>query len=104
MPSTLIALQNAFDQLLHSETVDDGVVDTIMQGGDTDTNAAIAGAMLGAVHGLAAVPLQWQDRVLTCRPVAGLTPTRHPRPRQFWPVDALLLAEHLLTADSLDAR
>lgn len=98
-----IALQNAFYQLLYSESLESSIVDTIMQGGDTDTNAAIAGALLGAVHGLSAVPMQWQDRVLTCRPIAGLTSTRHPRPRPFWPVDALVLAEHLLTADRHDA-
>src|SRR5262249_50809711 len=47
----LIALQNAFYRLLHSDSLEEGVVDTVMRGGDTDTTAAIAGALLGAVHG-----------------------------------------------------
>jgi ADP-ribosylglycohydrolase len=61
----LIALGNAFWQLLHATTLEKGVVSTVMAGGDTDTNAAIAGALLGAVHGREAIPLQWQDRILT---------------------------------------
>lgn len=34
-----------------------------MRGGDTDTNAAICGALLGAVYGRDAIPAQW-DRML----------------------------------------
>lgn len=63
-----IALQNAFWQLLHAGSLEQGVVSTVMSGGDTDTNAAIAGALLGAVYGRNAIPLQWLDRILTCRP------------------------------------
>jgi ADP-ribosylglycohydrolase len=32
-------------------------------GGDTDTNAAVAGALLGALHGRAAIPDAWLDRL-----------------------------------------
>src|SRR5262249_49813780 len=93
----LIALQNAFYQLLHAPTLEEGIVDTVMRGGDTDTTAAIAGALLGSVHGRAGVPQRWIDTLLSCRtlPDSG---TRHPQPPEFWPVDALLLAEGLLTA------
>jgi ADP-ribosylglycohydrolase/fructose-1,6-bisphosphatase/inositol monophosphatase family enzyme len=52
----LIALQNAFHELLHARTVEDGLARTILRGGDTDTNAAIAGALLGAVHGREGLP------------------------------------------------
>jgi ADP-ribosylglycohydrolase len=92
----LIALQNAFWQLLHAKNLEEGIVSTIMSGGDTDTNAAIAGALLGAVHGRGEIPAQWMDRILTCRPISGLAGVRHPRPKAFWPVDALWLAERLL--------
>lgn len=91
----LIALQNAFWQLLHAPSLEEGVVDTVMRGGDTDTTAAIAGALLGAVHGRQAVPPRWLHALLSCRPMKG-TPTRHPQPQEFWPVDALELAEALL--------
>ena len=91
----LIALQNAFYQLLHAPTLVEGVVQTVMHGGDTDTNAAIAGALLGAVHEPEAIPSQWLRRVLSCRPLAN-SGTAHVRPAEFWPVDALFLAEKLL--------
>jgi hypothetical protein len=70
-----------------------------MRGGDTDTNAAICGAILGAVHGRDAVPDQWVDSLLNCRPAAGQPNVRHPRPECFWPVDALELAERLVGTD-----
>lgn len=99
----LIALQNAFYQLIHAPNLEEGVVATIMAGGDTDTNAAIAGALLGAVHGREAIPRQWRTMVLSCRPVHGLSATKHPRPTVFWPVDAQELAERLAAISSLAA-
>ncbi|MFW6324953.1 MAG: ADP-ribosylglycohydrolase family protein [Desulfovibrionales bacterium] len=96
----LTAFQNALWQLLHAPKPGEGVVDTIMRGGDTDTNAAIAGALLGAVHGRDAVPKRWSEKVLTCRPMAGNPTVRRPRPECFWPVDALELAEELFLAGS----
>ena len=95
----LIALQNAFYQLLHAANLEEGLVATVMAGGDTDTNAAIAGALLGAVHGRPAVPRPWLRAVLSCRSLRG-TNTAHPRGSEFWPVDALELAEALLLAGS----
>ncbi len=94
----LIAFQNALWQLLHAPNLEEGVVDTIMRGGDTDTNAAISGALLGAVYGRDAVPERWTETLLNCRPEAGRTGVLHPRPQVFWPVDALKLAESLITA------
>jgi len=91
-----IALQNAFYQCLHALDLKTGIVDTITRGGDTDTNAAIAGALLGAIHGYSAIPLQWRSKLTTCRPIRGLKSVYKPRPEDFWPVDALVLAECLL--------
>ncbi|MBI2940302.1 MAG: ADP-ribosylglycohydrolase family protein [Chloroflexi bacterium] len=96
----LIALQNAFYRLLHAASLEEGVVQTVMAGGDTDTNAAIAGALLGAVHGREAVPFQWRQMVLSCRPLKGMVGSHHPRPTVLWPVDALELAERLLLVHS----
>ncbi len=93
-----VSFQNAFHRLLHAPDLETGVVETIHCGGDTDTHAAIAGALLGAVHGREAIPFAWRDRLLTCRPISGLPGVRQPRPPAFWPVDALVLAEHLLLA------
>ncbi len=94
----LLALQNAFYQALHAPSLEDGVVDTVMRGGDTDTNGAIAGALLGAIHGEAAIPRQWRDAVLGCRPERGHPGVQRPRPPELWPCDALELADALLAA------
>ena len=91
-----IALQNAFHELLHAPSLEEGVVATVRRGGDTDTNAAIAGALLGAVHGREAVPAQWRSMVLSCRPLPPRA--RRPRPRAYWPVDVMEIAERLLLA------
>lgn len=92
----LLALQNAFHEALHADGLEQGVVATVARGGDTDTNAAIAGALLGAVHGREAVPLQWRQQVLSCR--AHPLRARRVRPERYWPVDALEVAERLLLA------
>lgn len=89
-----IALQNAFFQLLHAPSFEEGLVDTVGRGGDTDTNACIAGALLGAFHGRPAIPADWLRAVLTCRPLAEVGASRVRR-MDYWPVDALLLAERL---------
>lgn len=94
----LIAFQNALWQLLHAPTLEEGVIDTVMRGGDTDTTAAICGALLGAVYGRDAVPWRWVDRILTCRPIENLSGVHRPRPPCFWPVDAMILVDRLLTA------
>jgi len=92
----LIALRNAFWQLLHAPSLEAGISHTVMRGGDTDTNAAIAGALLGAVHGASAVPARWTETILSCQPTAGRAGVNRPRPKPFWPVDALLLARRLV--------
>jgi len=66
-------------------------------GQPTDTNAAITGALLGAVYGRNAIPDQWLQRLLNCRPLAGEPHVRRPRPECFWPIDALQLAERLVS-------
>jgi ADP-ribosylglycohydrolase len=93
----VIALQNAFSQVLHAPSFEEGLVATVSHGGDTDTNGAIAGALLGAVHGRRAIPPDWVRAVLTCRPLKEAGAQR-PRPREFWPIDALELAECLVLA------
>ena len=51
--------------------MEEGVILTVLGGGDTDTNAAIAGALLGAVYGREQVPAQWQQVLRDCRPKLG---------------------------------
>ncbi len=92
----LTAFRNALWELLHAPNLEEAVVGTVMRGGDTDTNAAICGALLGAVYGRNAVPGQWVESLLECRPAAGQPDVCHPRPECFWPVDAFELAERLI--------
>ena len=96
----LIAFQNALWQLLHAPSLEDAVVDTVMCGGDTDTNAAICGALLGAIWGRDAIPAQWTESLLDCRPAQGRDGVVRPRPERYWPVDAPELAERLLVLGS----
>ena len=93
----LIAFQNALFQMLYAPNLEEGVVNTVMQGGDTDTNAAICGALLGAVYGRNAIPTQWAHAVLNCEPDKGDPRVKQPRPQCFWPIDALELARKLVT-------
>ncbi|WP_225612502.1 inositol monophosphatase family protein [Paracoccus sp. PAR01] len=93
----LIAFQNAFHHLMRGTPLAEALTATVGRGGDTDTNAAICGALLGALQGREAVPLQWRNAILSCRPVNGRG-VRHPRPREYWPDDAMELAEALLAA------
>ncbi|MBY6082072.1 inositol monophosphatase family protein [Ruegeria arenilitoris] len=93
----LTAFQNAFYCLMAEQSLRDAVVGTVACGGDTDTNAAICGALVGALQGRDAVPLQWRNAVLTCRPVVA-DDIHHPRAKTYWPDDALDLAEALLVA------
>lgn len=94
----LVALRNALWQLLTAANLEEALVDTVMRGGDTDTNACICGALFGAVEGAQAVPTQWTECLRNCRPAKGTPGVYRPRPKRFWPVDAPELAERLLRA------
>ncbi len=95
----LTAFRNALWQLSHARNPENALVDTVMRGGDTDTNAAICGALLGAVYGRDAIPAQWTECLMNCRPAAGQAHVRRPRPECFWPVDAMELAERLISSE-----
>lgn len=71
----LLALQNAVYQLTHANGVYEAIIDSVKQGGDTDTTAAIAGALVGARSGMSGIPQQWLDTVQGCDTTAG----SHPR-------------------------
>jgi ADP-ribosylglycohydrolase/fructose-1,6-bisphosphatase/inositol monophosphatase family enzyme len=92
--SVLVSLQNAFQRLMKDE-FENALIATVAAGGDTDTNAAIAGALLGACHGREAIPSRWILPVLACRPMAEAGALR-PRPMELWPDDVLDVAEALL--------
>jgi ADP-ribosyl-[dinitrogen reductase] hydrolase len=90
----LTAFQNAFRHLASGTPIEDALIETVGEGGDTDTNAVICGALLGAAQGSAAIPARWTMAVLACRPLAE-TGAKQPRPARYWPDDVALLAEAL---------
>lgn len=57
------AFQGALAAVAGSTSLTDAIQRAIRGGGDTDTVAAIAGALAGSLHGVSAVPLDWQRRL-----------------------------------------
>jgi ADP-ribosylglycohydrolase/fructose-1,6-bisphosphatase/inositol monophosphatase family enzyme len=94
-PRALTALQNAFYRLASKASLEESLIATVGCGGDTDTNGAVAGALLGALYGRDAFPSRWVLPVLACRPLAEAADPR-PRPMVYWPDDVLEVAEALL--------
>jgi ADP-ribosylglycohydrolase/fructose-1,6-bisphosphatase/inositol monophosphatase family enzyme len=91
----VVALQNAFYRLSSGASAEESLIATVGCGGDSDTNAAITGALLGAAHGRDAFPSRWIYPVLACRALAEAAAPR-PRPMAYWPDDVLDVAEALL--------
>ena len=61
---TLLAAQAGLWAAATPLSLDEALVDLVAGGGDTDTNAAVAGAVLGARYGAGAIPASW----LSCIP------------------------------------
>ena len=75
------AVRLAFFHLKRGSTFRSAIRRTLLTGGDTDTNAAIVGAMLGARDGSSKLPPLWRRRVLTSNTSNGA----HPRPALYHP-------------------
>ena len=58
---TLIALQFGLFASNTDLTFKDALLEVIKAGGDTDTNGAVAGAILGARYGCDAIPGEWEN-------------------------------------------
>jgi ADP-ribosylglycohydrolase len=63
MGFTLKAMQAGLWCLENSADFEESLLAVIHAGGDTDTNGAVAGAVLGAIHGASAIPERWTSRV-----------------------------------------
>ena len=59
----LDTLSAAYWSMLHSATFEEAVVTSVSLGGDTDTTAAVTGALAGAHYGLQAIPDRWRSQV-----------------------------------------
>ena len=62
----------AFWFVTHDRTLEDALVYLAQAGGDTDTNAAVAGALLGARYGESALPPRWMDQMIGAQGIARL--------------------------------
>lgn len=67
MGFTLLTLQSALISLWRAPDFEQGLRAVVEAGGDTDTNGAAAGAILGARFGLDAIPQRWRDRIAELR-------------------------------------
>ncbi len=63
MGFTLFTAGLALQVVAERSSVEEGLRRVVGLGGDTDTNAAVAGALLGALHGRAGLPATWLDRL-----------------------------------------
>lgn len=88
-----IAFTNAVYELARGDSFEESLVRTVGHGGDTDTNAAICGALLGGLYGAEAIPARWRETIDTCKAYPG---TLRPRPEEYWPADVSQLARSLL--------
>jgi ADP-ribosyl-[dinitrogen reductase] hydrolase len=63
MGFTLFTAGIALQVAAEAPAFEAGLRHVVSLGGDTDTNAAVAGALLGALHGRAGLPAAWLDRL-----------------------------------------
>lgn len=59
----------ALRSLAEARPFEEGLRSVVALGGDTDTNAAVTGALLGALHGLEGLPRAWLDRLADRRAI-----------------------------------
>ena len=88
-----IAFVNAFQHLVQESSYEKTVRETLRQGGDTDTNACIAGALVGAATGASSIPTPMKAAVLGCDTRQG-----RPRPEYLHGRRVPELTKALLTA------
>ena len=64
---TLVTLRTTLAAWWAAESFEEGLRTIVEAGGDTDTNGAAAGALLGARFGLKSIPPRWRDDVARLR-------------------------------------
>lgn len=93
------AFRAAFYHLRRRSTYEETLRDILRRGGDTDTNCAIAGGLIGALHGYAWIPDNIKTRVLLYDCTGPLN--NHRRPETYsvfrsWPHFLNLLPQDLV--------
>ena len=69
---TLLAMQAGLWAAVTPLGFEDALVAMVSAGGDADTNAAVAGAVLGARYGASAIPQRWQNCIPQRERITGL--------------------------------
>ncbi len=76
----------AFSRAIYYSTLKESEIDyntiiekVLLGGGDTDTNSAIIGAILGSIKGYKLLPEKQMKMVITCK-------TKHSRPNRYHPI------------------
>ena len=67
MGYTFKAMQVALWCARRAADFEEALIAVVNAGGDTDTNGAVAGAVLGARFGLDAIPRRWRDQIVELR-------------------------------------
>jgi ADP-ribosyl-[dinitrogen reductase] hydrolase len=62
----------AFWFVTHDWTLEEALIYLAQAGGDTDTNAAVAGALLGARYGETALPPRWMEQLIGAQGIGKL--------------------------------
>jgi len=76
--SVEIPLMHAFRHLQAGSTMETAMRAVLAGGGDASTNAMVVGGLLGAAHGLQALPERWVQAVLASDPSEGVNrPTEY---------------------------
>lgn len=86
-----IAFTHAFRHLLLGTGYVDAISETLVGGGDTDTNACIVGGLIGAACGANAIPDEMKQAVITCDTRLG-----QPRPAFLQTTDVIQLIHQLI--------
>jgi ADP-ribosylglycohydrolase len=59
-----VPFRMAMWQMCHANSYEESIIDVVNRGGDSDTNGAIVGGLMGAFYGEAAIPDDWRTLVL----------------------------------------
>lgn len=73
----LLAFHNALYRLMNCDSPEQAIRETALMGGDTDTNCAIAGALVGAYYGFNSFPSDWIQTVENCDTRKGAYPREY---------------------------
>jgi len=89
-----IGFTHAFYHFLSGHTYVQALRETLLGGGDTDTNACIVGGLIGANGGIEGIPVAMREALLGCDSRKG-----RPRPDWLSSRNVLILLKQLLEMD-----